>query len=41
VTEKKYRSVDIKRASKATREVSKFYQDQADHDSGKWLSEAG
>jgi hypothetical protein len=30
VTDKKYRNVDIKRASKAGREVSKFYQDAAD-----------
>ena len=30
VTDKKYRNVDIKRASKAGLRVSKFYQDEAD-----------
>jgi len=30
VTDKKYRLVDVKRASKAFVEVSKFYQDEAE-----------
>jgi hypothetical protein len=40
VTDNKYRNVDIKRASKEWREVSKFYQDAADHGSGYCFAKA-